>query len=185
MHDTLCHHCLTHTSLQRAGKDGHLCLSPWYILWLSLHTGRYNLCFSGTAQAFEEGLVGHCLNLILHGVSSAFGTHRGDNDSAMGSPIVGPQQHLLYQKCDLWFWLVWWKATLLEFVIKQVNLAWIVVCPSIHTCTYALFIIPPGKRQKIVLLFLFPFTEDIIASKTGNKINFIYGISLHYCWLFS
>lgn len=85
VHGTWYHHCPTHRSLQRAEKGGHLCLSPWHILWLSLHVGRYHLYFSGTTCAFQEGLVGHCLNLILHeGVTTAFKAHQVDNNPAMG-----------------------------------------------------------------------------------------------------
>jgi len=39
---------------------------------------RYNMCF-------QKGLVGHCLNFILHeGVSTAFKAHQVDNNTAMG-----------------------------------------------------------------------------------------------------
>lgn len=85
VHSIRYHHCPTHRTLQTAGKSGHLSLSPWRILWLSLHMGRYHLCFSGTTCAFQEGLVGHCLNLILHeGVSTAFKADEVDNNPAMG-----------------------------------------------------------------------------------------------------
>jgi len=60
---------------------------------------------------------------------------------------------------------------------------WIVVCLSIHIRIHALFIIPAGKKPSFVLVFLLPSTEERIASENGNKINFIYGISLCYGWL--
>lgn len=91
-------HCPTNRNLQKAGKGGHPCLSPWHILWLSLHMGRYHLCFSGTTWALQKGLVGHCLNLILHeGVSTTFKAYQVNNNPAMGLPLVRPQKHLLHQ----------------------------------------------------------------------------------------
>lgn len=68
---------------------------------------------------------------------------------------------------------------LLASVVKQVN------CLSTCTCIHALFTMPTGKRKKFALLFLFPYTEERIASENGNRIIFIYEISLRYCWLSS